>query len=287
MNNTYDDASRTAWADFEVSLSARVAASENEDISLFVEGAGDLMFLVATSGPADELCVAIIEGTSEDASPFDPFQRSTLESLGWSATTHGWHARAPRELTAWLAALVADSLRLVVGAEHPRFVLGLESETSGDPKARLEFGSPVNADELDRLVDRALAQWWAEPVERDSEGDAVLRRDDRFVWLRSLPESPTVRIFAYVVCDVSSRHRARLEADLLNLRSTFVKFHLVDRVLQATIDVTARPFCAVHIEEMVLRMFEQLDEVVDDTVLRTGGRRFVSGGASSGRNESA
>ena len=94
-----------------------------------------------------------------------------------------------------------------------------------------------------------------------------------------------MRLFSYAACDVSSRRRARLEADILNRRTPLVKFHVSGRLLVATIDVPAMPLVAAHLSHMIDLMFHVLEDVAGDMVLRTGGRPFLDGGGDRRRSD--
>ena len=102
-----------------------------------------------------------------------------------------------------------------------------------------------------------------------------------------LEDVPTVRIFSILVDGVLSSRQARIEVDILNRQYRSLKFTIHDRRLIASIDLPMMPFVAQHLRDMLDYADGVLNEIVNDEVLRLGGRPWFKASPPRSQERSA
>jgi hypothetical protein len=278
MSTSYDDAVEFAWARFEQELAATLGELDCSlciTVEAVTTGDGAAPYVQFLGGDG-ELCAEVSSNAYLDEScQLDTVQTEALRSLGWvQEPGENWAIDVVPAQAGWLASVAVGTLRHVLGVEHPEFLDWPRSAAtvSTEPVSATEIGLPADADALRGLVDAVVRDVSGHEVVRDEDGDVVLWRGDNLLWIRVAEQTPTVRIFSYLACGVASRTQARLEADVLNRRYRHLKFHVIDRTLQAEIDVPAMPFVAAHLRAMIDLAAEVVEELTPDVALRTRGR---------------
>ena len=123
--------------------------------------------------------------------------------------------------------------------------------------------------ELLGWVGEALREKFGEMPETDDDDDFVLSHMGQVVWVRVHTNQPAVTIMARVAHGVYSRRASEVEIGILNRRSTFVKWSLVNRNIWQEIDMVAIPFAPRHLTNLVDVFFAAMSANRDDLAYRT------------------
>ncbi|MBA2532419.1 MAG: hypothetical protein H0V23_10000, partial [Nocardioidaceae bacterium] len=221
-----------------------------------------------------------------------------LAELGWGAPTYrrgdepdrgsaNFHVDLPRSYADRLAAMAIRALRDVWSVPHPAFLtaetadeelpdLGLPAPAEPEPANALEVGYPVDADDLQRLVDASLTPVFGHPPEKDADGDIPVRSGNTLLFVRVRRDSPVVEVLAPLVRDITGRTRAAEVVADLNRGSSLTKFVLMDDTVFAVVALPARPFVPAHLRDMLALMFQTAHDHDDDLAKRLQGRRIVA-----------
>src|SRR3546814_17262630 len=95
----------------------------------------------------------------------------------------------------------------------------------------------------------------------------------RSIYVRVSPGMPMVEILTRLAHDVRSRRQAALEVSVLNRTHPMVKFLLHDRSVLLVLSIPAMPFAHHHLAALLPDFISTRDEVIDDLVLSTQGRK--------------
>ncbi|PKW25723.1 T3SS (YopN, CesT) and YbjN peptide-binding chaperone 1 [Phycicoccus duodecadis] len=288
-----------AWAEFEASLSTRIAALE-DGRSILVQTLGEEPDGAAL--PYVQL-MSFAEGTARrcEVSSDDLLAPATrtgtrgaalYEELGFQAPSPdpeddapNWFLHADAEDHEALAHVVVQVLREAFEVLHPLLLAGMPAAPSGaeapdSALARwapepvdLEVAHPVACeDELADLVQRTLQMVTGEPVERDQDGDWPYPLERGTAWVRLLKGEPTIRVFAVVVHGIRSRRAATREVAILNRDAVSLRYISDGNVLVIELDVNAGPFVPGHLVDGLARFSQAAAQQPMDFAARTGGR---------------
>ena len=236
-------------------------------------------------------------------------ERLLLE-IGWSAPTYGiddepdsgsvnFHTdREVREADR-LAVMAVRALREVFGCAHPVFLNadGLEHDPVAEPpplapdvdavdevaappvepaKVDEQVATfPESREQLQELVERALAVMLEEPVRHDEDGDVPIVTGKSVLFVQVVDDRPAVDLYAEVVCRIGDLGRAAQEVAILNRGATSAKFSLrEDRVL-LRYRLYAWPFAPAQLRVAVADLRQDLDDVARDLAARVDGLRFL------------
>jgi hypothetical protein len=232
-----------------------------------------------------------------------------LVEIGWSAPTYGiddepdsgslnFHTDREVREADLLAVMSVRALREVFGCAHPVFLNadGLELDPVAEPPPVAPAGptagptaaapEPAGADEevatfpesreqLQELVDRALAVMLEEPVRHDEDGDVPIVTGKSVLFVQVVDDRPAVDLYAEVVCRIGDLERAAQEVAILNRGATSAKFSLrEDRVL-LRYRLYAWPFAPAQLRVAVADLRQDLDDVARDLAARVRGLRFL------------
>jgi hypothetical protein len=287
--NRFDEAVQTAWGRFETRLSQSLEDLGDGSMVIEVEaetsGSGSAPY-VQFAGDDEWVRGEVSSNKFLDRGcRLDAVQKRTLRALGWQRPDEehpNWWVDVERDQLELLRTMTVDALRQALGVVHPKFLAwggDPDVDDAGEEDAfEHELGFPESPQELRDLVDATIARHLGMDLgelEKDDDGDIPIVSGKVPLWIRVLDECPTVRIFSHVVVNVMSSRQARIECDILNRRHRQLKFAVEDRRIEATIDLPQSPFVAQHVRDMVDYAGGTLNDVVDDLVLRTNGRRFL------------
>ncbi|MEP7089640.1 MAG: hypothetical protein ABI776_05965 [Nocardioidaceae bacterium] len=292
-----DRSTERAWSTFRAGLADRVAAMDDDEfITVEVEtsageedsegaapyvqlcGWGDLMVRCEVSSNH------VLAGRHR----LDADAVALLGSLGWSGPGHGpdegssnFWADLPLSHADQLAAMTVRALREVFGVTHPAFLTGdLDEQRPGDdlpaddrtPQEPLAV-RPEDRDHLRQLVDQALVPVVGHDPEHDEDDDVPVRAGQGLIWVRVMRDAPVVQLFTSLVEDITDLERAAFEVAVLNREQRFFTFVVVDEAVVVHHYLPAFPFAPLHLRIMLTQLSEMGDSVIDDLVVRVGGRR--------------
>jgi hypothetical protein len=292
-----DEGTEEAWTRFRRRLADRIAQLDIGD-SLLVEVEGD---------DEDDGCTPYVQASSDDGvraqaevcsnrylhprHRLDKASRRLLRELGWRRPsshpeTHNYHLEFELSHADRLAVMMVRALREVFGVVHPAFLTGCRIDLEGDVDPGLADPTspggveplavtPADKDDLDRLVDDALAPVFGDTPRRDPDGDIGVVSGSAMVFVRVLRDRPMIHLFAELAVALTEPERARFEVQVLNRDWRFAKFVLVDDMVQAHIYVPAAPFAAEHLRQALTMMCEMADAVDHDLAFRVGGHTFL------------
>ena len=110
---------------------------------------------------------------------------------------------------------------------------------------------------------------------RDEDDDIPVVSGSAVVFLRTLPHTPLIKIWAEVAVKVSDLKHTKFEVEVLNRARPFAKFVLVDDRVVAQVHLLAAPLVPEHLRQTLAMMCELAAEVDGDPVVRVSGRRFL------------
>lgn len=132
---------------------------------------------------------------------------------------------------------------------------------------------PRDREHLQSLIDDALTPFFGHVPEHDEDDDIPVICGSSIVFVRVLEQTPVIKMFASLVCDVTDLDRAAFEVTVLNRDTRFIKFVVVEDRVMAYVFLPAWPFAPQHLRGTLASMAETIDEIDDDLVARIGGRR--------------
>lgn len=297
-----DRTTEVGWASFLSRLADHLAAM-TEPLVLAPLG-GDVggapvLGITPADDADDHLLRARLSAPAGGTWPEDERGRHLL-SLGWTPdpTRTAYLLDLPRSHAHLLAAVVADTLREVVGVPHPAFLdageltiaapaeqgQGAPQEQSPPPDLDLDVAVPVQTPaQLRQLVDTTLHVALGHPPRHDHDGDVPILFGSALVYVRTADAQPVVTVFAIPVQDIRDLDAARREVEIFNRRAVFGKLHLVGRQLVASVAIPCLPFVPRHLVGMVELMGREIDRLDEDLALRVQGRRWIDmlGGGGS------
>lgn len=213
--------------------------------------------------------------------------RRAVRRLGWQRPVGGydnyWTEVDPAYVDQ-VAAMMVGAMRDAFGVIHPAFleldpglveaehttISGLPEVDDDGPAIR-----PTDEGDLERLIDLALSPVCGETPQRDVDGDVPFKAGPSIVYVRQLPGSPTIRLFAPLVREVTKPGRAAFEVAVLNRDVPGVKFVLAHAMVTASVDISAYPFAPEHLRQWLVRMTTVAERHTADLAHRVGGRCFV------------
>ena len=270
-----------AWGKFEEQIGRKLgqlgAGSFSIEVEAETEGEGSTPY-VQFLGSKDLVRGEVASNRFLDrACRLGKTQKLALVALGWNRPDDehpNWWIDVTRDELPLLSSMTVGALRVAIGVHHPEFLEWDDQPTVAQVQP-VEIAYPESDGELSALVEATLARHIGhETVFKDDEGDIPMRNGKVLLWVQVLPGSRTVRIFSHLVVNANVR-QARIEVDILNRRTGFLKFVLADRAIVASVDLPAAPFVAAHLRGVLDLAAEVLNEVVDDLALRTNGRSVV------------
>ncbi|WP_226436987.1 T3SS (YopN, CesT) and YbjN peptide-binding chaperone 1 [Rhodococcus yananensis] len=276
--NRFDRDVALAWRDFRRRLADHVAAMQPDD-GLVLEPLAE-----ETCGPVGPCVQFYAWGSGQvrcevpsNAHLCDERQLRTqdellLLELGWRAPSRGpadpeddgspafWMDR-PSAWADQLAEVAVTVLREVWGVPHPLF---LRAETFGPggagafapptpaPETAPPFAvdaaiAPLDADHLNLLIERTVADRVGDAPVRDEDGDLVLSVSGVLVFVGVSPGGGVVDVLAPVVHSVTGRTRASEVLADLNRQWPQLKFVLVDDRVAVVDHIAASPFVPAHL----------------------------------------
>lgn len=309
MSRYLDESTADAWRGFQARLADHIHDMQDDDLLLIeVEEPTDVDSPDGCA-PYAQFCawgeVLVRAELSSNAflheyCRLDSEGMERLLDLGWLAPTCApdepadpgsvnYHLDAPRREADRLAFTTVTALRDVFGVVHPAFLAAedlLDKESGGETSATdAQVCSPEPAEpiavypkdpeHLRDLVDAAVTPVLEGAPRRDEDGDIPVVNGSAVVFVRVLDDTPTIRLFAQLVRDVTDRERAVFELAVLNRDHKQVKFDLVDDGVLAHVQVPAWPFAPQHLRSLLAMMTQTADEVDADLAVRLGGRRFL------------
>ncbi len=138
----------------------------------------------------------------------------------------------------------------------------------------LVLGFPTTTEELAALVVRVMEGTYGDNVVRDGDGDFAIWTGTVPLWITPMGGRRALRFFSHVVVDVANRTQARIEVEILNRRTPWLKFHLAGDVLIASYELPASPFIGPTVMTTLDEVAEVLDDLAQDLADRVGGRLF-------------
>ena len=215
-----------------------------------------------------------------------------LVEMGWSAPTYGiddepdsgsvnFHTDREVREADLLAVMSVRALREVFGCAHPVFLDadGLEHDPVAEPPpvaapavpaAAVPTPEPATVDEeiatfpesreqLQRLVDRALAAMLQEPVRHDKDGDVPIVTGKSVLFVQVVDDRPAVDLYAEVVCRIGDLERAAQEVAILNRSQASAKFYVRDDRVLLRYRLYAWPFAPAQLRVAVADLRQDLD----------------------------
>lgn len=295
-----DRTTEVGWASFLSRLADHLSAL-SEPLTMTplggeVDGSAVLRVSAVDDAADEPLLHAELRAPAGGPWPDDERRRHLL-SLGWAPATAGrsFVLDLPRSHAHLLAAVVADTLREVVGVPHPAFLdagaltiaAPSEDDLAEQPAPELDLDTAVTVHtpaELRELVDATLHVALGHPPRHDHDGDVPILFGSALVYVRVADAQPVVTVFAIPVQDIGDLEAARREAEIFNRRSVFGKFHLAGRQLIASVAIPCLPFVPRHLVGMVELVGREIDLLDEDLALRVRGRRWMDlvGGTQRG-----
>lgn len=289
-----------AWAGFRGRLADHLAGMEEDDqLIVTAESGVDEDDLEGCTPYLQFLCWDETTVRAEVSSnvyldphyALTPMCEESLLEIGWEAPRDepgegNFSTDAELRDADRVAVMAVAALRDVFGVAHPAFLDadGLEL----DPKAEIRpepgeveqpdepmVAFPDNRDELQALVDQALAALATDELEHDDDGDIPFVAGRSMVFVRVLRDQPCIDLFSFLVLEVRDLERVPLELGLLNAGHPFAKFYLRgDRVVMRH-RLLAWPFAPAQLRAAMSRMLEEVDELAGDLAARVDGVRFL------------
>lgn len=300
-----DRSTARAWSKFQVRLADHVAEMDDDDVLLVrAESSADeddgSSPYVRFCGIGENRLRCEVSGHTSPAGDhlLDQVGVETLNGLGWS--TRGGDDVDPGEPSAnlflevdrshadRLAVMAVKAFRDVFGVAHPVFLSSdhlAQDESAPDlgvPMSDLSSGFdpeepiavvPRDREHLQSLIDDALTPFFGHVPEHDEDDDIPVVCGSSLVFVRVLEETPVIKMFASLVCDVTDLERAAFEVTVLNRDTRFIKFVVVEDRVMAYVFLPAWPFAPQHLRGTLALMAETIDEIDDDLLARVGGRR--------------
>jgi hypothetical protein len=224
--------------------------------------------------------------------------------MGWSEPAYdedgdavpgeeNFHLDAPQREADRVAVMAVRALREVFACPHPTFLSadGLErrpeTPAAGTQPAEgeAEVTYPDDLDHLQSLVAAALEVMFEEPAVHDEDGDLPINCGQSRVFVRVLPEQPTVEVFADIVIDVRDQSEAAIEVARRNLQSADHQFVVRGHRVVMRTSLVAWPFSPTQLRVVVGRFCREVDEIAEEVAAKVGGRRFLEPAPESPADE--
>ncbi|HEY9566347.1 MAG TPA: hypothetical protein VIR30_21500 [Nocardioides sp.] len=200
---------------------------------------------------------------------------ATLARMACAALSGQFQVPFPEFLTVngWgPAAQDIAAIGLIASREVPTDVVDLDDGPPIGPPTEWAQRSE-SREELIELVRESLGHLFEEVPPQDDDEDFVITHDGTPIYVRVSPGMPMVEILTRLAHDVRSRRQAALEVSVLNRTHPMVKFLLHDRSVLLVLSIPAMPFAHHHLAALLPDFISTRDEVIDDLVLRTQGRK--------------
>ena len=286
-----------AWAGFRSRLADRLAelgigevVSVNVEIGDEVELDGAAPYVQFCGGDDGVIrAEAVSNGYLDERYALTEVAEARLLDLGWEVPSGGvlnFHLDVePREADR-IASISVATLREAYAVPHPVFLEAEGLEIDPDHSDRQSPGEwsiddeplavlPESRDELQALVDAALAPMLGGEVRHDSDGDVAISSGQSTLFVRVHDERPEVVIFAVLVRAVEATARVATELELLNRRQSFARFSLQGQDVHLSYELCAIPFAARQLRAVVADLLCRIDEIATDLQQRVGGRRWL------------
>lgn len=295
-----DRAVKRAWASFQTRLADHVAAMADDDILLVEldgvdhpDGAAPYVQFKAWGDLVR--CEASSNAYLDPLFELDEADERVLVDLGWSAPVFcsdgeplseslNFHLDLEHSYADRLAAMTVRAFREVWSVPHPAFLsadamdpapdgeLGLTDSEKDDPMPMAVVARPEGYEDLQRMVDEALAPVFGHPPNKDADGDIPIRSGSAMVFVRVRRDSPVVEVFAPLVRDITGRTRAAEVVADLNRKALLIKFLLIEDSVLAGIALPAVPFVPEHLRAMLSLLSDTADDLDDGLAERLSGR---------------
>jgi len=285
------------WTDLENSLADYLegAASTPKHNSLLLEVTGEYddsgctpYVEVFTVGGGKEFRIEL----SGNAHLAPMFQLSTeklhqLEEDDWQVPTGANPYRTmPSSSASAAAGAVTHLLHHTCGLSDPRLLSYQAAGPSAAGAARLGLRRsdqvPVDvvdttpplasyakdSDELRAMVHAAVRTYLQDEPEVDEDGDIVIRKNGRPIWVGVNENMPAVIIFSRVAENVRSRQSAALELGLLNRDHAWVSWVLRGRNVWQQLTVPATPFSPPQLRTMLHNFAHVMKRTREDLTYR-------------------
>ena len=294
-----------AWAGFRGRLADRLAELEDDEV-VFVEvesgvdddelvGAAPYLQLVGW-GAGVVRGEVVSNAYLDERYALAPAEEQRLVDLGWSPPTHAagddsdagsanFYIDLERREADRLAVMAVRTLREVFGCAHPAFLqaAGLLPEAveersapqaSGDTEEPLAV-FPESPEELQELVDRALAPMFDGDLRHDEDGDVPVVCGQSVVFVRVGGVRPAVELYCELVHEIGDLERAAQEVAILNTNHPLARFRIADDRIIASYRIVAWPFAPAQLRAALAQMGDDIDDLARDVALRVDGRRFA------------
>lgn len=302
-----DRSTARAWSQFQARLADHVVAMTSDDVLLIeaysvaaADDPGAAPYIQFAGWGDDRIRCEV--SSNEYLAPryaLDAAATSTLQSLGWSAPSHGrddeggsgsanFYLDSGRSAADKLAVMAVQALRGVFGVAHPAFLLahnlgeGAAAPELGIPSPMVESAVgqqeplavvPDDVDHLRTLVDQALEPMFGHGPNHDSDGDIPVVAGSALLFVRVLEDAPAVEMFSTIVRDVSDLDEAAEATAELNNSIRLIKFLLVEDAVIAVAHVAAMPFAPQQLRSVLDYMSRVADGIDEGLAARVGGRR--------------
>lgn len=297
-----------AWHEFRGRLADRIAEMADDDIvGVEVEsgiededrtGAAPYLQLI---GWGEEMVRAEVSSNQylDERYALSPADEGLLGAIGWLAPTYvegeeepdagsaNFHVDLERREADRLAVMSVRALREVFGCVHPVFLVvdGLPEAVVDEPAPSVGSDEdeveeplavfPESSEELQQLVDLALAPGFDGPLSHDSDGDVPVVCGQSVVFVRVNDSRPAVDLYCEMVLGVQDLERAVQEVGILNGNQSSARFHLRDDIVVATYRIYAWPFAPMQLRVALAQLTENIDDLARDLATRVGGHRFA------------
>jgi hypothetical protein len=134
---------------------------------------------------------------------------------------------------------------------------------------------PESHEQLQELVDRALAVMLEQPVHHDDDGDVPIVTGKSVIFVQVVDDRPAVDLYAEVVCRIGDLERAAEEVAILNRSQAAAKFYVRDDRVLLRYRLYAWPFAPSQLRVAVADLRQDLDDVARDLATRVRGLRFL------------
>jgi len=212
--------------------------------------------------------------------------------LGWQRPgrhgrdnwTRSWPAPVPH---AAVARLAIDTLVDVLAVDRPESLRYAAFDETGATILLPGLGVPVSAADIvdpveqrHRVVVGRLLEVLREATDDhdltiDAEGDIPVRHGSAVVFVRVIPDPPLVRVFSPVLTEVGHDPDLFTAMNDLNVRSTMVKWHVVEGVVVASIDLFGAPVVEQHVLQACALLGDAADHLDEQLQSSFGGRTFL------------
>lgn len=290
-----------AWRQFLASLTRTLGALGSGQYLVLVRSDRP-WFVQFAGGPHGMRAEMVSNAMLADNDQLPRTALRTANRLGWkrpAANDHpnlfrSWPMPVPHDSVARLA---VDTIVDVFGTERPTDLRYSAFDETGatillpelglgtTPTEVLEHGdAPTGEGETSNERNRGITARLLEvlreatgdtDMEIDDDGDIPVRQGSAVMFVRVVGDPPLVRVFSPVLSEVGHDPGLLETVNQLNHHATFVKWHVHEAVVVASIDLFGAPVVEQHVLHACRVLGESADQL-DEQLQRTfGGRTFL------------